>query len=469
MKTARPWRLDDESVAAMPDVFTAAGGAATTWQTQPAEQGVLGSRLVEIELARIRSDSPVQTRGFDPDTDPADRGLLESLRETGQKTPIVVRELETEAGDGPLYELQGGHRRVAALRRLGRERVTALVTRDAGSAIDLRALIDNLGQPLTLLQLGRCLLLIQERHGLTLSRVATLSGVPRQRLSEVEAVMSLHPALQGRVEAAVLSVRAAAFLRHWAPEQQQALAQALPAGGLSYERARAVDERVRAGETLERALAASGVAPRSAGAARPADTSGPLNVERPGASGPSMTSVPHESATSRCESALAPTSRSLTSEEPASMTAANPGAAPVRSSTPAAGWIETWLSAHYPALGESVRRALASELAIANPGAGVRPRVMRLAALLVGTGRAPALCAVDGRVLADSECGRTLATVEEQLARLEALQAGGRFSEACTDLLGALGRRLERLQSARRRGGPAEGSADRPAKNPNTQ
>lgn len=208
----------------MPDVFAVGvGGPLRPRSTVALEQGVLSSRLVEIEIARIAADSPVQTRGFDPGANAADLSLLESLRDTGQKTPIVVREL-TPDGAGQRYELQGGHRRVAALKQLGRSRVTALVTREAGADADLRALIDNLGQPLTLLQLGRCLLLIQERHGLTVSRVAALSGVPRQRLSEVEAVMDLHHDLQALVENETVSVRAATTLRRLELAAQRELA-----------------------------------------------------------------------------------------------------------------------------------------------------------------------------------------------------------------------------------------------------
>lgn len=393
MSRVQTWQVEDADLAQMPDVFAVGvGGPLRPRSTVALEQGVLSSRLVEIEIARIAADSPVQTRGFDPGANAADLSLLESLRDTGQKTPIVVREL-TPDGAGQRYELQGGHRRVAALKQLGRSRVTALVTREAGADADLRALIDNLGQPLTLLQLGRCLLLIQERHGLTVSRVAALSGVPRQRLSEVEAVMDLHHDLQALVENETVSVRAAAALRRLELAAQRELAARLPAGGLSYDRARDVAARIERGAPVAAALAAAGI-----------------------------------------EAGL------------------NAGDAPARSASAtetAAPWIKTWLDTHYPTLAPEIRAGLvaAAEREV-QPGA-LKPRPLRLMALLADSGLHPPECVAAAVLLADTECGRTVVRLEEDLARLEALQAGGRFAQACAPLLPGFEARLERLRRAR--------------------
>lgn len=398
MSPARPWHVDDTLLADMPDIFA---DAPSGRPGKAQERGVLGARLAEIDLARITADSPVQTRGFDPDFSAEDASLLESLREKGQKTPIVVRELLDAHGGGPRYELQGGHRRVAALRRLGRDRVTALITREVGVEADLRALIDNLGRPLSLLQLGRCLLLIQERHGLTLSKVAALSGIPRQRLSEVETVMDLQQALQNRVEEGALSVRAAAALRALPAAQQQDLAERIGAGDLTYERARDVAARIQAGTPVAEALAQCAV---------------------------------------RTQMIAADSGRSASSIQSGESDAGE--AAVERQAAP---WARAWLSAHVSELGAEARDALAAEAETA----ALRPRALRLAALLALAGTDVRDSVAQALVLAATECGRTVAGVDELLARLEALDGVGRFSAACAPLLELLRQRLDRVEQRR--------------------
>lgn len=400
MSPARPWHVDDTRLADMPDIFASAPAGRPG---KAHERGVLGARLAEIDIARIAAESPVQTRGFDPDRSVEDASLLESLRDKGQKTPIVVRELPDGHDGGPRYELQGGHRRVAALRRLGRDRVTALISREAGVEADLRALIDNVSRPLTLLQLGRCLLLIQERHGLTVSKVAALSGVPRQRLSEVEAVMDLHHALQERVEQGALSVRAAAALRALPATQQQDLARRIGDGGLSYERAREVATRIQAGTPIAEALAQCAVRTETP----------PVGSGRPASDPPS----------------------------------GEPGAGETENAGQTAPWARAWLSAHAPALEPPVRDALAAEAEAAT----LRSRALRLAALLVLGGTSVQDSVTQAQLLSATECGRTVAGVDELLARLEALDGVGRFSAACAPLLDVLRQRLDRLQVRRAR------------------
>ncbi len=244
-----------------------------------------------------------------------------------------------------------------------------------------------------MLQLGRCLLLIQERHGLTVSRVAALSGVPRQRLSEVEAVMGLQHDLQALVENETVSVRAAAALRHLQLDEQRELAEHLPASGLSYDRAREVAARIEHGLPVAAALAAAGIAAGS-----------------------------------------------------------TVGAAPARAASatePAAPWIKTWLDTHYPTLALEIRAGLvaAAEREV-QPGA-LKPRPLRLMALLAHSGLHPRECVAAAALLADTECGRTIVRLEEDLARLEALQAGGRFAQACAPLLPGFQARLDRLRRAR--------------------
>ena len=82
------------------------------------------TEVLEIPLQEIVADSPVQTRApFDPKGDRDDGGFLDNMREFGQRIPALLVELEPGK-----YETVSGHRRIAALRYLGKNIVLAEIT-----------------------------------------------------------------------------------------------------------------------------------------------------------------------------------------------------------------------------------------------------------------------------------------------------------------------------------------------------
>src|SRR3990172_6009095 len=103
----------------MPNVFNrSALNRSTTVTARP----VIGEQYAEVRVEAIVQESPIQTRQpFDPEHDEDDQALVESLRSEPQREPVQLKELEGTCP--PQYALLDGHRRVAALRRVGRETV----------------------------------------------------------------------------------------------------------------------------------------------------------------------------------------------------------------------------------------------------------------------------------------------------------------------------------------------------------
>ena len=81
-----------------------------------------GERIVLLDTARIEA-SFVNDRLSDAERDDPDfLALVESIRESGQQVPILVRPAPEAAGAGqgePRYQVAYGHRRLKAARRLG--------------------------------------------------------------------------------------------------------------------------------------------------------------------------------------------------------------------------------------------------------------------------------------------------------------------------------------------------------------
>jgi ParB/RepB/Spo0J family partition protein len=395
------WDLGDQTLADLPAVFDGLGAASSTRRgarTVSAERSVLGSRFVEIDLDRIVEDNRVQARRFDPDQHPHDQALVDSIAEVGQKKPIRVQEVVAPDG-GPGYRIVGGHRRVGALRQLGRPRVLAIVAQDSSEDEDLNALIDNMAEPLTLLELGKTLLLIQERHGLTMVKIAALSGISRQRLHEVEQVLSLNAELQTLVEDGTIRLRAGAALQALGPEDQAAVAAFAPET-LTVAQATEVVQRVKGGDPVRQALRASGV--RSS-----ADRAGvgPAGVGQPG---PTAHAGKHDAET-RTD-----------------------------------GFAGEWLEAHY----RHLDRAVLEKVRAAVSGQKVDTRTLRMTVLLAATSCEADLFA-DASMLAMTETGRVLVQIEERIERLIEQDARGRFTRGCTPVLGELVDHLTQVQSRR--------------------
>ena len=85
-----------------------------------------------IPLSSIvkRSDAQVRLTDFDPDKYPEDKSLLESIRNRGVVTPVMVKEYLEDDDDllaDARYELIYGHRRVSACKVLGFTTIPAFI------------------------------------------------------------------------------------------------------------------------------------------------------------------------------------------------------------------------------------------------------------------------------------------------------------------------------------------------------
>lgn len=98
------------------------GGAASDKYIKAATQGAADRTYQEISLDQIQ-DSRIRDR---IDLEDEIEEMMVSLKEEGQKIPIIVRMVT--GADKP-YEVVVGRRRIAASRRLGRTKINAFVSR----------------------------------------------------------------------------------------------------------------------------------------------------------------------------------------------------------------------------------------------------------------------------------------------------------------------------------------------------
>ena len=118
-------QLGDESKLHMSNPFERRN--LKTLLPKPTETDTLGQdEYRDVPLSAISGQSGIQVRAaFDVDHDEEDRALVESLTSDGQRVPVLLA--QTASGDSPQYTSLDGHRRIAALRHIGRSHVKAIV------------------------------------------------------------------------------------------------------------------------------------------------------------------------------------------------------------------------------------------------------------------------------------------------------------------------------------------------------
>ncbi len=135
----------------------AEGGARMLPQARPS--------LRQIPLDRIVSESDLQTRApFDPQHDPEDAELIDSVREVGVRLPVHLQ----DQGDNT-YRIRSGHRRVSAAREVELSAVPAIVWPPGADAFDsaLDTWLENLHRKdLSPLERAEMLSLLMERFDL---------------------------------------------------------------------------------------------------------------------------------------------------------------------------------------------------------------------------------------------------------------------------------------------------------------
>ena len=211
-----------------------------------------GPGMQELEVSSIRPN-PYQPRDqFDEEGLGA---LADSIREVGVLQPVLVR----PADDG--YELIAGERRWRAARRVGLQKIPALIRdTDDSSALE-QALVENLQrEELNPLEEAGAYQQLIEDFGLTHEQVAAKAGRSRASVSNTLRLLSLPPSIQRMVREKQLTMgHARALLGTPDRAFQEQLARQVPKEDLSV---RAVEQSVRT-HNDEAAIETPGGAERS--------------------------------------------------------------------------------------------------------------------------------------------------------------------------------------------------------------
>ena len=119
----------------------------------PTATAVAGRQHLSVALTAVVAPSGLQTRApFCPDGDDEDRALVESLEQDGQQVPVFLERLANQqAGE---YRILDGHRRIAALRHLGKTQVEAIVVQAGTEDADLLTLTGPVTNGANLLTFG---------------------------------------------------------------------------------------------------------------------------------------------------------------------------------------------------------------------------------------------------------------------------------------------------------------------------
>lgn len=144
--------------------------------------------VVELELGRIQPNPQQPRRIIDPE---ALAELASSIRQHGLLQPIVVRELEGQAGR---YLLVAGQRRLLACRQLERETIFAIVTEGAPDEL---ALIENLQrQDLDPLDEADAMARLMAAHRYTQEQLGRVLGRKQNTISETLSLGALPDAIK---------------------------------------------------------------------------------------------------------------------------------------------------------------------------------------------------------------------------------------------------------------------------------
>lgn len=208
-------------------------------EDQRLADAVPGAYFEEIAIAAVTPNPRQPRQAFDED---ALDELAASVREVGLLQPVVVRKVMPGH-----YELIMGERRWRACQRAGLDHVPAIVREAPDDDLLRDALIENLHrEQLNPLEEAAAYQQLLDDFGATHEELAGKVGRSRPHISNTLRLLNLHPVVQKRIAAGVLSAgHARALLGLDNPQAQEHLAHRIVAEGLSV---RAVEEIVAVGD-----------------------------------------------------------------------------------------------------------------------------------------------------------------------------------------------------------------------------
>ena len=221
----------------------------------------ISRRLTFVLFDEIIEGSSVQSRKevFNPDKNPEDKELLESIKAYGIVTPIVVRAiqgLENKQGNRE-FGIVAGHRRVAAGRAAGLRGVEGAISRE-GEDHAVITIIENMGKrSLSSYEKGIALYTLQQQRGISMREVAEATGNAKTYVGELMQALKAPAGLSELWENDDISPRAIVQLKkHWELfEKEEASPLLKRMAGLSQKQARELDDQLNAGTDLKTALA----------------------------------------------------------------------------------------------------------------------------------------------------------------------------------------------------------------------
>ena len=239
MPTRKPTRTSPFTTSAVQRLTASQVIAQTDAKSEPVQNAV------NVLLEYVVRDSPIQRRKpFDHVSNKDDAWLVNSIKEIGQREPVRLRLLgETE------YEIEYEHRRIDALRYLGKREVLAFITEDSEEqALEWTAL-ENTGRPLTASELIETMAAIEARKPMSIAQMASLLGKSKGYLSELNQVAAAHQSVRFALEQEVLPLRLAIAIKQ-APEDAQERLVTLAVGNrgrINQEKMKSLVERAKTG------------------------------------------------------------------------------------------------------------------------------------------------------------------------------------------------------------------------------
>jgi ParB/RepB/Spo0J family partition protein len=173
--------------------------------------------ILTLPTASIHPSARNPRRSFDA---ASDAELLESIRQHGILTPLLVRPIDDWHGDD-LYEIVAGHRRYAAARELGLEGVPVTIRELTDEQAHEAALIENLQrEDLAPLDEAAAFQTLLAREGQTPATVAAAVGKSPAYVSRRIKLLTLVPEAQTALRDGALGVAHAELLVRLTPDLQ---------------------------------------------------------------------------------------------------------------------------------------------------------------------------------------------------------------------------------------------------------
>ena len=157
---------------------------------------VAQDRLLVLPLDQLDDNGPFQQRRTKASAE-ADAGLAESVRQLGVLQPILV----IWHAESQLYQVVAGHRRLAAARAAGLERIRAIeIDPDARIAMAAGVAENHQRAPLAPIDLWRAMVDLQDL-GWKIEGAALALGIPTRLARQLDKLGRLHPDMIAAIEA----------------------------------------------------------------------------------------------------------------------------------------------------------------------------------------------------------------------------------------------------------------------------